>query len=97
MCEQVDGPMCPRGGGAGKSEKELDLATWQMAWDGYALAAAAVGQMTFQSASCHKRVILEVACNGAAEGRSTLLGVLYCKAVRSVLGPGWQHVLGDSA
>ncbi len=40
VCEEVDGSIHPRGGGAGKSEKELDLATRQIAWDGYALAAA---------------------------------------------------------
>ena len=60
----------------------LGLAQWQMAFDAYALAAAMLGQMTYQSAMCHKRLVCEIACNAAGEQRNTLLGVLYDSIVR---------------
>ena len=37
-----------------KSDEELDLAEWLMAWEGYSLCAAILDQMTFESTMYHK-------------------------------------------
>ena len=65
-------------------ERELDLATWQIAWDSYALAAAALEQLSFHASMLHKKVVLQIACHAAAEKRSSLLGVIYDRMVRCV-------------
>ena len=40
--------------------KFLDVATWQLAWDRYALVAAALGQIRFSEAMLHKATVMEV-------------------------------------
>ncbi len=55
---------------------------WQMAWDRYSLAAAVLDQMAFCSAVEHKALVLEVAANAKAEGRSPILGVLFDEICR---------------
>ena len=62
----------------------LDFAFWNLAWDRYALAAAAVGQMPFHTAMTYKHVITEVAINALAEGKSPQLAVVYDELTRSV-------------
>ena len=62
----------------------LDFAFWNLAWDRYALAAAAVGQMPFHTATTYKHVITEVAINALAEGKSPQLAVVYDELARSV-------------
>ena len=48
-----------------------------VAWDNYALAAAATGQLKYRAAMGHKAVVLGVAALAPAENRSGLLAVLY--------------------
>jgi len=50
----------------------------------YALAAAALGQVTFTQAMAHKETVLEVAAAACTEDpqRSTFLGVLYDECCR---------------
>ena len=60
----------------------MDLCTWQVAFDRYALAAQIAGQLTFKDAMLHKSVVLEVAANAWMEGRRPLLGVVYDEVAR---------------
>ena len=71
-----------KGGTSGK--RFLDLPSWMMAWDAYALAAAAVDQMTFQSAILHKAVVMKIACGSSSERREHLLGPIYDQLVRYI-------------
>jgi hypothetical protein len=58
-------------------KKYVDFAWWLLAWDRYALAAAATQQMDFNQAMQHKRVIAEIAADSATEGKSPLIAVIY--------------------
>ena len=62
----------------------LHLSSWMLAWDAYALAAAAVGQMAFLSAVRHKAVVMKIACGAPSERREHLLGPIYDQLIRSV-------------
>lgn len=64
------------------SNRRLELHTWQAAWDSYALAAAAVDQMSFRCAMEHKAKVLERAAMGISQGRKPLVAVLYDEVVR---------------
>ena len=54
----------------------------RFALDRYAIAAAVMKQVTYQQAVRHKASVMEVACIAAAEGKSSLLAVMYDEAVR---------------
>ena len=54
-----------------------------IAFDRYALAACATGQMSFQGAMTHKNVVVDVAMTAHAEKRRPLLGVIYDEVARS--------------
>lgn len=62
-----------------KSEKSkrCDPLSWLTAWDAYALAAAALGQLPFDAAMRHKACVSEIFLTAAAEGRQQMLGTLY--------------------
>ena len=60
-----------------------DIHLWLMAWDAYALAAAALKQFTFYDACLHKRNVMRVALS-LSKARSPLLGVLYDELARCV-------------
>ena len=68
-----------------KRLSRLPLALWQQAFDGYALAAQAVGQLEFGNAMAHKAIVQELACAAAAEGRKHPLGVIYDELARCVV------------
>ncbi len=61
----------------------LDFCWWILAWDRYALAAAATQQMPFEVAMRHKAKIVGMAANAVTEGKSTQLAVIYDDLVRS--------------
>lgn len=50
-------------GDKGKNSHQLDMVTWQMAWDRYALAAAMVKMLKFIDAGRYKQVSL-ACCSG---------------------------------
>ena len=60
----------------------MDFCWWLLAWERYALAAAATGQMPFTTAMQHKLTVTSVAQDQMAEGRSTQIAVLYDEVVR---------------
>ena len=60
----------------------MDLASWLIAFDRYALAACATQQMSFHSAMRHKNVVVELAMSAHAEKRRPLLGVIYDEVAR---------------
>ena len=72
---------------AQEETKRLDLCTWQVAYDRYALAAQITGQLSFRDAMVHKSVVLEVAANAKSVGRRPLLGVVYDEVARFVCSP----------
>ena len=53
-----------------KGKRLLDPATWQVAWDRYAIAAAVLGQLSYAGASYHKSVVMEIAAMATKEGNS---------------------------
>eukprot|EP00973_Karenia_brevis_P064743 8994338-Karenia_brevis.AAC.1 len=73
-----------------KSDRRLELHWWLAAWDRYALAAHALGQMQFATAMEHKRVVLDVAALAGQESRRALLAVLYDEHVRK----SWEEKTG---
>ena len=62
--------------------RRLDLASWLIAFDRYALAAAATNQMSFQACMNHKNVVVDVAMSALAEKRRNVLGVIYDEVAR---------------
>ena len=60
----------------------LDFAWWLLAWDRYALAAAATQQMSFQLAMKHRNNIANIATEALVEGKSTRVAVVYDELVR---------------
>ncbi len=70
--------------------KRLDFAVWLLAWDGYALAAAMLEQMSYATALSYKAIVAEVAAGAGAESekpRSTALAVIYDELQRHALIP----------
>ncbi len=67
----------------GGKQRELDFATWLLAWDGYSVGAAIADQMHYASALVHKQLIVKIACRAKSERRSTMLAVLYDRLARS--------------
>ena len=65
-----------------KYGRELTFAAWLLAWHAYALAAAALGQMSYPSALIHMQIIAQIASNAHAEGRTEVLAVIYDRLVR---------------
>ena len=67
----------------------LPLELWLVAWDRAALAGEMVDhQLTFALAVRHKEVVLDVAFAAAANGRNSLVGVLYDELARFVSACG---------
>ena len=64
---EEDFPDVDRAKGKQFNRRFLDLSVWLMAWDGYAIGAALLKQMSFADAQHHKAVVIEVqlACHGA--------------------------------
>ena len=62
--------------------KRLDLATWQLAWDRYTVAAIACEQISFGGCLRHKAVVMEVAADAAKTGLNPMLGVFYDQFAR---------------
>ena len=60
----------------------MDLAAWLIAFDRYALAAAATNQMSFRASMNYKNVVVDVAMTAHAEKRRHLLGVIYDEVAR---------------
>ena len=65
----------------------LDLVTWLMGFERYALAAEVLKQMTFFTAMEHKANVLETACLAKDEGMSSMLGVLFDEVSRYMHAP----------
>ena len=78
-------PVKQSGGAAGG--KFLDLKGWIIAWDGYSLAAVAVGQMSYSCTRVHRETVLKLAyaTGTATEKRGEALAVIYDRLVRSVV------------
>ena len=75
-------------------KRRLEIPEWAMGWDGYAIAATILKIMSFKEATAHKLTVLEVAALGVAEGRGSLLGVLYDEVVRCVFaGFVWAGIV----
>ena len=70
--------LAKRLGAEDKKQKKLDPLRWSVAYDRYALAAAATGQLSLGAAMAHKNTCLSL---GAAVGQRTL-GVTYDELVR---------------
>ena len=62
--------------------RRLELPAWLMAWDAYALLAAALDQLPFSVAIKHKLIVCEIAANAHTHKRKPLLGVLYDEIAR---------------
>jgi hypothetical protein len=62
--------------------RRLELAVWLVAWDGYAIAAACIDQMSFRCATVHKHMVCKVAFS--AGWRKPFLGVLFDEVSRHV-------------
>ena len=60
----------------------MHLAVWLQAFDGYAMAAHALDQLSFKAAMAHKHIVQELASSAMAEGRKSLLGVIYDEIAR---------------
>ena len=60
-----------------QAKRRLEFGWMIVAWDNYALAAAATGQLKYRAAMGHKAVVLSVAALAPAENRSGLLALLY--------------------
>ena len=60
----------------------LDFGRWLLAWDRYALAAAATKQMTFLTAMKHKETIMNLAMEAMKEGNSSQVAVEYDEKIR---------------
>ena len=58
---------------------------WAIAWDKYALAAAATGQLTPQAGMAHKMICAEVAMRAESNGRRQILGVIYDDLAREAV------------
>ena len=56
---------------------ELDLATWMLAWDGYALGAAMTEQLAYPDTWKHRNHIMRVACREGGQ-----VAVVYDRLVR---------------
>ena len=65
-----------------KSEHKLTLIQWMAAFDRYAIAAAANGQLTMPQALAHKNLVLNVCWKACAGGRRTSVGLFYDELVR---------------
>ena len=55
---------------------------WQLAFDRYAIAAAACDQLKYTSAMAHKVVCMKVAARADSKGRSQWLAVIYDRLAR---------------
>ena len=60
----------------------LQFSEWTVAFDKYALAAQATGQMSLAAAYAHKEVCLGVAFRAHIDGRTHKLGVVYDEVAR---------------
>jgi hypothetical protein len=60
-----------------KKNHAMSISHWSAAFDAYALAAASVKQWSFTAAYAHKCVVLKLAGDSYAEGRSVAVAVLY--------------------
>ena len=63
-------------------EKGMNLSLFMQAFPRYALGAAATGQLDFHDAMQHYAHCISIANAAKAEGRSTLLAVLYDEKAR---------------
>ena len=81
--QKVDLEDEPESAGTKKANnRRLDISDWQMAWDRYALAAAALNQFSYKKAMEHKALVLEISANAPA-GQS-LLGVFFDEVARCI-------------
>ena len=64
--------------------RRLDISSWLVACDRYALAAVVNEQLTYSEAMAHKGVVSEVLALARSEGASPLLAVLYDEVARWV-------------
>ena len=60
-----------------KEKRRLSLLQWCLAFDKYAIAAAATKQLSFDAAMAHKEVCLQVASRAQLKHRRHILAVLY--------------------
>ena len=81
-----------RGGG---DQKKLDLLTWSIAYDRYALGASICEQVSYGALLAHKDICLEIAMKAHLEKRGRLLGVFYDKVCRK----SWaeRSICGDDS
>ncbi len=76
-----------------QKQRELEFATWLMAWDGYCVGAAIAGQMRYPSALVHKQIVMKIACRAKSEKKSMILAVLYDRLVRFASVPSVGHLV----
>ena len=62
--------------------KRLNSMQWVVAFDRYAVAAAATGQMSIALALAYKNMIMEIMMTSKAEKRTAISGVIYDELVR---------------
>ena len=74
-------PLLSNGWGK-QTGQELTFANWLLAWEGYAVAAAALDQLCYTSAIVHKHNVAQIACQAHAERRTEALAVIYDRLVR---------------
>lgn len=86
-------------------EAKLDLLSWTLAWDVFALSLAITGQLCFLDCMMHKKVVTEVAATNSAaialvydelvrrewQEKSCKLGKTYLPKMRSKI-----HLIDDS-
>ena len=64
--------------------RRLDMSSWLVAWDRYALAATVNEQLTFSEATAHKGVVSEVLALARTGGLPPFLAVLYDEVARCI-------------
>ena len=77
-----------------KMRQKLDFAVWSLAFDKWAMAAAAAEQLSFASALVHKQICTRLAMRAHLKGRGRPLGVWYDEIARC----SWaeRSICGDS-
>ena len=66
------------------NKKRLDILSWQVAFDKYAVAAHSCNQWSFGASMAHKEICLRIAFRATKEGRRQWLGVVYDEIARDM-------------
>ena len=77
--------LAERLGAPKRTKKITDIMKWSIAFDRYAITAAAAKQLPYAAALAHKDICLSIALKAPKEGRGRQLGIYYDELVRYVL------------